>query len=76
MDNDHHDDAAPAPQESGEPSEVPAEASQDSVPAAESSPDEAAAADPPIARTCPTRRPPRRCRLGRPPRGGVTRREG
>ncbi|HEV2770488.1 MAG TPA: hypothetical protein VGV40_09925 [Solirubrobacteraceae bacterium] len=46
MDNDHHDDAAPAPQESGEPSEVPAEASQDSVPAAESSPDEAAAADP------------------------------
>ena len=45
MEKSRHDDAGPARTERDEPSEVPADASEESVPAQELPPEEAAAAD-------------------------------
>lgn len=45
METNRHDDAGPARAERDEPSEVPADASEESVPAQELPPEEAAAAD-------------------------------
>ncbi|HEV2772180.1 MAG TPA: hypothetical protein VGV57_05055 [Thermoleophilaceae bacterium] len=45
MEKHRHDDAGPARGERDEPSEVPADASEESVPAQELPPEEAAAAD-------------------------------
>ncbi len=45
MEKSRHDDAGPARAERDDPSEVPADASEESVPAQELPPEEAAAAD-------------------------------